>query len=329
MRRALRDIDRLLVGQRPRQLDQPVEIGAHHAVFGRGLGHALEAAQLLARLVLDLLRHLRLADRRGELRDLGALAVAFAELALDRGHLLAQQHLALAFVERGLGLLADLVRQPQDLDPSRQQPRHPIEPGDDVDGFQDLLLLFRLEVHIGRDQIGELAGRADRLDGGDHLRRRLRHELQRLHRLPLQIEEARLDLGRAHVGLLDALDAGEHERPAAEEVRGAEALLALAHEMVRAVRGGDVADDVGDRADAVEVDRARVGRLGVALHENADLALSAHRFLDGGDRTRPAHGDGKHHAGEQHGLAHRHDDQRIGAADSGTAALVSDARAVC
>ena len=57
-----------------------------------------------------------------ELGDLGRLAfLALAELLLDRGHLLAQQHLALTLVERGLGLLADLRRQPQHLDALRQQ----------------------------------------------------------------------------------------------------------------------------------------------------------------------------------------------------------------
>ena len=46
----LGDVDRRLLGQAPRQLDQPVEIGAHHAVFGGRLRHALQPAQLLARL---------------------------------------------------------------------------------------------------------------------------------------------------------------------------------------------------------------------------------------------------------------------------------------
>ena len=107
----LADVDRRFLGQPPGQLDQPVEIGADHAVLAGGLGHALEPAQLLARLLLDLLRHARLGDRLGEVGDLLRLAaVALAELPLDRGHLLAQEHLALALVERGLGLLADLLR---------------------------------------------------------------------------------------------------------------------------------------------------------------------------------------------------------------------------
>ena len=63
-----------------------------------------------------------------------------------------------------------------------------------------------------------------------------------------------------------------------------EALLALADEMVRAVGRRDVAHDVGDRADAVQVVGLGLARPRVALHEDADLALLAHRLLRGGDR---------------------------------------------
>ena len=95
-------------GSLPGQLDQPVEIVADHAIFGGGLGRALQAADLLLGLLLDFLRHAGLGDRLGQLRDLVGLAVLLAELALDRGHLLAQHRLALALVERGPRLLADL-----------------------------------------------------------------------------------------------------------------------------------------------------------------------------------------------------------------------------
>ena len=86
-------IGALCVG-RPRQLDQPVEIRADHRVFAGAFGHALEALQFLARLLLDFLGHLRLGDRLLELRDLRRALVAFAQLLLDRAHLLAQQVLA-------------------------------------------------------------------------------------------------------------------------------------------------------------------------------------------------------------------------------------------
>ena len=207
MRRASRDVDRLLLGQRPRQFDQPIEIGAHHAVFAGGFRHALQPAQFLARLILDLLRHAGLGDGLVELGDFGGLALlAFAELALDRRHLLAQQHLALALVERGLGLAADLLRQPQHLDAVGEQARDLVHARGDVDGLEDLLLLFRLHVHIGGRQIGERRRRLDRLDGGKQIGRHLRQQLDRLDGLRLQIDEARLDLGRAHVAARESAD---------------------------------------------------------------------------------------------------------------------------
>ncbi len=184
-------------GSAPRQLDQPIEIGAHHAVFAGRFGHALQPAQFLARLVLDLLRHAGVADGLVELGHLGGLAlVAFAELALDRGHLLAQQHLALALVERRLGLPADLLRQPQNLDAVGEQARDLVHARGDIDRLEDLLLLLRLHVHVGDRQIGERRRRIDRLDGGEQIGGHLRQQLDRFDGLRLQIDEARLDLGR-------------------------------------------------------------------------------------------------------------------------------------
>ena len=182
----LGDVDRLVLGQRPRQLDQPVEIGAHHAVFAGRLGHALQAAQFLARLILDLLRHAGLGDGGLELGGFDGLALlAFAELALDRRHLLAQQHFALALVERGLGLAADFLRQPQHLDAVRQRARHLVHARRNVDGFENLLLLFRLDVHIGGRQIGQRRRRLDRLDRGEQVGRHLRQQLDRFDALAL------------------------------------------------------------------------------------------------------------------------------------------------
>ena len=79
-----------------------------------------------------------------------------------------------------------------------------------------------------------------------------------------------------------------------------------------AVLAGEVADDIGDGADPVEVDLAGLVDGGVALGEDADLALGADGVLGGGDRTRPPEGHRDHHAREQHELPHRHDGDRVG-----------------
>ena len=105
------DVDRRLLGQRPGQIHQPIEVGPHHAVLARSLGHALKPAQLLARLVVDLLRHVCVRNRLLEFCDLGRLSlIRFAKLALNGRHLLAQQDLTVAGVEGGLGFPPDLLR---------------------------------------------------------------------------------------------------------------------------------------------------------------------------------------------------------------------------
>jgi hypothetical protein len=309
----LLEVDRLLRRQLPWQLDQPVEIGADHAVFGRRLGHALEPAQLAPRLVLDLLRHLGLGDRLAELGDLVVLAVGFAELLLDRRHLLAKQHLALPLVERGAGLLADLLRQPQHLNPLGEETRHAVDAGGEIDRLEHLLLLFQSQVEIGGDDVRQCAGVGDRVDLLHHLLRHLGQQLERLQRLALEVDEARLDLGRLGLalGLDDPLDAGDQEWPAVEELDHPEALFALGDGMMASVLAGQVADDIGDRADPIEVDHAGVVDVAVALGEDADLPFAAHRVLGRGDRARPAERHRHHHAGEQHQLAHRDDGDGI------------------
>ena len=108
----------------------------------------------------------------------------------------------------------------------------------------------------------------------DQFRRRLRQQLERLERLPLQVEEARLDLRRTRRRLRNVQHARRQERPARQEFEDAEALHALADEVMAAVRCGDVAHDIGDRADPVQVVGSGIGDLGVALQQDADLAAA-------------------------------------------------------
>jgi hypothetical protein len=92
----------------------------------------------------------------------------------------------------------------------------------------------------------------------------------------LEIDEARFHFGAVGLGLGNLQHARDEERPAVQILDDLKALLTLAHEMMRAVRRGDVAHDMGKRAHAMHVDRARIRHFRVPLHENADLALVAY-----------------------------------------------------
>src|SRR6202030_3355812 len=102
------------------------------------------------------------------------------------------------------------------------------------------------------------------------------------------MKEARLDFGRARVRLRNAQDAGDEKWPAAKEFEDLESLVALANQMVRAVGPGYVADDIGDGAQPMHIDRRRVGDVRAALHQNTDLALIAQSSLGGSNRARAA-----------------------------------------
>jgi hypothetical protein len=57
----LGNIDCAGLGRLPRQLDQPVEVGAYHRIFGRAVRHPLSRL-FLARLLFHFFRHLRVGD---------------------------------------------------------------------------------------------------------------------------------------------------------------------------------------------------------------------------------------------------------------------------
>ena len=255
------------------------------------------------------------ADRLLEVGHLLLVAAVVAQLALDRRHLLAQQHLALARVERGLGRLADLVGEPEHLQALGEQRRDLVEPRHQLDRLQDLLLLHRLGIEIGRGQIRQRTGRAGRLDGLAQLGRHLRQQVHDLAHLALQHEEARLDLRadlRTGAGRLDDVQAArQQERMALDEFGDAEPLHALADHMMRAVGRRDVAHDVGHRADLVKIAGHDLALFRVALQHDQDLALLAHGLLGRGNRRRPPHRERKHHLREEDEVARRQHDQRI------------------
>ena len=113
-----------------------------------------------------------------------------------------------------------------------------------------------------------------------------------MKRASISFPRRRRRLGDAHgfCGRTPAVD---------PEFEHAEA-LALHDHMMAAIGRGQVARDVGDRADAVHVGAVGLRDLAVALHENADLPLLAHGLLHGRDRDRPPDRDREQHAGKQH-----------------------------
>ena len=306
----LGQVERDGFGRFPGQLDEPLQIGAHHAVLGRGLGGAGETAQLLAGLLHHFVRHAGRLDRALQLHQLFAI-IGLAKLPLDGGHLLAQQGLTLTLAERLAGPLGDLTGEAQDLQPLRQEGRDPVEPRLQVHGLQDLLLLRRLQVEIGGHEVGERSRGAGALDRAHQFGgRRLRQELQRFQGLAAQMQEPGLDLGPGRLRLGDPSAPGGDEGIALQPFGDLEPLDALAGDVGRPVRPGHIAKDVGERPHPVQRPRSWVGRLKVLLQDQHQRVLFAQGVLGGRHGARAIEHDREDDPGKDD-VGHGHDDDRV------------------
>ena len=240
-----------------------------------------------------------------------ALGVVLAELLLDRLQLLAQHVLALALVELALRLLADLARQLQHLDAVRQELDDAIEPVANLQRFENRLLLGRLDVDEPADHVGERARRLDVLQRRRELGRHLRQQLDGLDGLLLQQRRARLDVGVGRHLIGDQVETRGEERQPVQVVERAKALLALADEVMNAVRRLQVAHDGHRRADAVQIVGPRRVDARVLLQHDAELVAVLHGFLRRAHRKVASQRHLGHGAGEHDDVAHGDDEQHV------------------
>ncbi len=259
----------------------------------------------------DLVRHASGGDGLLDLLAVGSTAVLVAELLLDRPQLLAQQHLALPLLQRVLGLGADVARETQHAEAIAQQLQHEVEPRDEIDRLQHLLLLGSADVHRAGDEVGQMTGRGDRVDGLGQLARCLRQKLDRLQCPLLQQHEPGIDIRCVQVGLGQALGSRGEERKSTDELEDSKSLLALADDVVGAVRCRHVTQDRPGRAETVQVDGYRIVLARFPLQHDADRPLGANGGLRGRDRARPAHREREDGLRKQHEVAHRHDGQHV------------------
>ena len=196
------DVAVLLAALTPGQGEHPVDVVAHHGRFRAHGLHHLELAQLLLQPLTRLVRGVLGVDLLLELRDLVLELVAFAELLLDRLHLLVEVVLLLRALHLLLDARADLLFDLQDLDLRGHQLVQTLEPRDGIGGLQDVLAVVELDgAQVHDDGVGELGRVVRRLYGKEHLRR---DALVELH----VALEGRLDL--AHQRLEGVLRAVTH-----------------------------------------------------------------------------------------------------------------------
>jgi hypothetical protein len=311
-RLGLLEIDDLVGLLRPRQRDDPIEIGARDRVFRGGWRHFREPIELAQRLFLDCLRQAGRFELGAQLFDLARLIVAFAELLLDRLELLAQEVITLVLADLRLHLALDLRTELEHFELLDQQAVEEVEARADVERLQHFLLRFgRDRAEARRDEVGETAGvgdvRRQRLQIIGHQRRqrddllevRLDVALQRIDLEPVGFLEpfGRLGNTAAQVGTRCSDFVELHARQALDD--DAQAAVGQLEHLV----------DLARRADRMQIRLRRLVFAGFALREHRDGLAARHRFVDQLDRAFTRHRQRHERLREQHGVAqrqHRH-----------------------
>ena len=235
--------------------------------------------------------------------------VALAELLLDRLHLLAQQHLALAVAQLLAHSRLDVLLGVEHRELALDVHQHPPQALLDGERLEQRLAFGGGNLDVRGDQVGEAAG-LGRVR--DHLRATLLRQsglLRQLERALAGLAHQRHEGGVARIGrrLLGRRQGGRLEIavPLLDSYRDA-AALALEHEL-QPGEGALHLSDAGDGADGVEPLRAHLVDV-LALGEDEDERLGgASRGLDRLEGTGPAGADRHRQPRKEDGVAQRQD----------------------
>ena len=108
------DVDRVVGSLGPRQGENPFDVAANDAGFGRQGRESPKAARFAAGAVLHELRHRAFLDLRFELGGVGPIILA--ELSVNGLELFLEIELALILNERSSNLVVELSLEPEHLD---------------------------------------------------------------------------------------------------------------------------------------------------------------------------------------------------------------------
>src|SRR6059036_223138 len=318
LRRPLQ-VERLLRPLVPGQFGHRLEVRADYLGLHRVAVRPLQPGELAVDFLARGFGELERLEPLPQVLDLGRF-VPFAELLLDRLHLLPQEHLALAlaqlFLDLGLNVLLGVEHTDLPLDMNEDAP----QPLFHRQRFEQPLALRRLDLEVARHQIREAAGvghlfehLTDDVFGETRLLPQLRGPLARF---TVQGDERRIR-GIQRRQVVDLVDHGLEVAAVIRIVEGRTPALAVQQQLHAAEAALDLAD-LGDRAgrvqhvgsDRIDVLALRHGKneAGVALQRRLDGtqrrgASGAHRGRD----TRKQHDLPKRKHGERQSFRHGHE----------------------
>ena len=297
---------------RPRQRQDPLEIGADDAVLRGGGRELLEARELAAGRPRGVLRQVELGEPLPQLVDLRLLRVTFSELLLNRLQLLAQEELPLALLQLRLHLRLDLRPQLEDLELATEDDRDLPEPGGHVGQLEQPLLLVRRQAQRGRDEVRERARVLDVRGRDLQLLGEVRDESDDAREEGLDVSGQGLELPRLGDDVRHLLDLRDEVGVVLEAARDPDPLQPCDEDPQRPVRDLHHLLDRGGGADLVQVVPARLVRV-PAFHgdEREQAVVSGDDVVDELDRALLPDRERRPRLREDDGLLQRQDGQLL------------------
>ncbi len=294
-------VGRLVV---PRQVEDPVEVSAHHRVLGAANLHVAKALQLLLRDLLRFRGQVRLGDSLLEAVEIALISVVFSELFLDGLELLAKDVLALVFAHLLLDLGVDALAHLEDLELPGEQLEHLADAILHVERLEEAGLLVDGGVEVRRHEIGERARRLDGIDERARLARELGHELDHLLRDVAQAHAQGLGLVIARVRLVETGDLRLEVGARLGDLVEPDPLEPLQDQRIVSRAVLQSLEHAGRTPDLVKVFAAGIVGRRIALREDRDdRRRQVVDVFDQRDRLLPTDVEWRDSAGKEDGVA--------------------------
>ena len=295
----------------PRHRDEPVEVVARDGGLGRHRRHRLQALELLDRLLLDVLGHLRLLDLLLQIVNLVALLVLAAQFLLDRLHLLVEVVLLLRLLHLLFHARLDPAIDLELVHLGFEDAGDAVQPLERRDDLEQVLLLVHAHQQVRGNRVGELA-RVVHAHGGDH-----RVVVQVVRQLHVLLEQRHDAAHRAFDVAGGVLVLGQHLHHHAVE-----ALVFLPLDRPRPVDALDQHLDVavgqlerlhhvGHAAHREDVLGPRIVHRRVVLRRQEDLLVLPERVLERARRDGPPDDKRHHHVREDNDVPEGDDRKRF------------------
>ena len=276
----------------PWQGQEPIEIIAHDGGFRRHRRHLAQFLDLGFGLGAGFLGERRVGDllfQFGHFVAFAAVAALFAQLALDRLHLLVEVIFALGLLHLPLDAVFDLPLHLQHAHLAFHQGEHLLEAVLDVGEFEQFLLVGNLDRQLRGNGIGQFARLGQLADRGDRFRRDFAVQFHVILELLLNGAHQGLHVAAVGIRLGNGFDFRFEIVAAIVQFLQARTCLAFDENLYGAVGQFQKLENGGDRADFVHVIGAGIVDRSVALGHQHDFIVALVNHFERTHRLVAAH----------------------------------------